>query len=56
MIKNVKHLELKESVGNNLEIKCCNCFFEYVNFKDDLIEFKCLCCSKNYQLSRNVNY
>ena len=32
-------------------IKCkySNCFLEYVNFKDDLIECKCLCCYKNYQ-------
>ena len=24
-------------------------FFEYANFKDDLIERKCVCCNKNYQ-------
>ena len=27
----------------------CDCFLEYTNFKDDLIEHKCLCCNKNYQ-------
>ena len=27
----------------------CDCFPEYTNFKDDLIEYKCLCCNKNYQ-------
>ena len=27
----------------------CNCFFEYRDFKDDLVEYKCLCCNKNYQ-------
>ena len=27
----------------------CDCFLEYKNFKDDLIEYKCLCCNKNYQ-------
>ena len=26
----------------------CYCFLEYTNFKDDLIEYKCLCCNKNY--------
>ena len=26
-----------------------NCFLEYTNFKDDLIEYKCLCYNKNYQ-------
>ena len=29
--------------------KYCDCFLEYTNFKDDLIEYKCLCCNKNYQ-------
>ena len=32
-----------------IEYKCCNCFLEYTNFKDDLIEYICLCCNKNYQ-------
>ena len=27
-----------------IKYKCCNCFLEYINFKDDLIECKCLCC------------
>ena len=27
----------------------CDCFLEYTNFKDDLIEYKYLCCNKNYQ-------
>ena len=29
--------------------KYCDCFVEYTNFKDDLIEYKCLCCNKNCQ-------
>ena len=29
--------------------KYCDCFPEYTNFKDDLGEYKCLCCNKNYQ-------
>ena len=40
MIKNVKR---------RIKYKYCDCFLEYTNFKDDLIEYKCLCCSKNYQ-------
>ena len=24
----------------------CDCFLEYINFKDDLIEYKCLRCNK----------
>ena len=41
MIKNVKHVELN--------INYCDCFLEYANFKDDLIEHKCLCYNKKYQ-------
>ena len=29
--------------------KYCNCFVEYTNFKNGLIENKCLSCNKNYQ-------
>ena len=32
-----------------IKYKYCNCFLEYTNFKDDLIEYKCLCGSKSYQ-------
>ena len=32
-----------------IKYKYCNCFLEYKNFKDNLIEYKCLCCNKNYQ-------
>ena len=38
------------------KIKCkyCDCFLDYTNFKDDLIEYKCLYCNKNYQQERLV--
>ena len=29
-----------------IEYKYCDYFLEYANFKDDLIECKCLCCNK----------
>ena len=32
-----------------MKYKYCDCFLEYTNCKDDLIEYKCLCCNKNYQ-------
>ena len=32
-----------------IKYKYCDCFLQYKNFKDDLIEYKCLCCNKNYQ-------
>ena len=37
MIKTIKHMELNTSI------------LEYANFKEDLIEYKCLCCNKSYQ-------
>ena len=40
MIKNVKLVELHT---------ISDCFLEYTNFRDKLIEYKCLCCNKNYQ-------
>ena len=39
----------KESEKCGFKYKNCECFLEYINFKDDLIEYKCLCCNKNYQ-------
>ena len=32
-----------------IKYKYYNCFPECTNFKDELIEYKCLCCNKNYQ-------
>ena len=32
-----------------IKYKYCNCFLEYTNFKDNLIECKCLSCYKNHQ-------
>ena len=32
-----------------IKYKNCDCFLEYANFKHDLIEYKCLCCNKNFQ-------
>ena len=32
-----------------IKYKYCDCFFEHINFKDDLIEYKCLCRNENYQ-------
>ena len=45
--RNYEHDDKKcEACGT--EYKYCGCFLEYANFKDDLIEYKCLCCNKNY--------
>ena len=32
-----------------IKYKYCDCFLEYTNFKDYLIEYKCLCCNQNYE-------
>ena len=32
-----------------INYKDCDCFLEYTKFEDDLIEYKCLCCKKNYK-------
>ena len=34
---------------SGFKYKYWDCFHRYINFKDDLIEYKCLCCNKNYQ-------
>ena len=32
----------KKCKACRIKYKYCNCFLEYINFKDDLIEYKCL--------------
>ena len=32
-----------------IKYKHCDCFFEYTNFEDCLIEYKCLSCNKSYR-------
>ena len=38
----------KKCENCRIKYNYCNCFLEYTNFKDDLTEYKCLCCNKNY--------
>ena len=40
---------------SGIKYKDCECFFEYTNLKVDLIEYKCLCCNKNYQKKFDEN-
>ena len=35
--------------------KDCKCCLEYTNFKEYLIQYKCLCCNKNYQKKFDEN-
>ena len=39
--------EYKKCKTCRIKYKDYDCFLEYTNFKDDLIEYKCLVCNKN---------
>ena len=45
IIKNVKFVELNTKIASAV----------YTNCKDDLTEYKCLCCEKNYQKKFDEN-
>ena len=38
-----------------MKYKYYDCFLEYTIFTDNLIEYKCLCCNKNYQQKFDEN-
>ena len=40
---------LAEGIHNIICTNCTTCYLEHTNAKDDSIEYKCLCCNKNYQ-------
>ena len=42
-------MRIKKCGTCRIKYKYCDCFLEYTNFKDDLTEYKCLCCNKIYQ-------
>ena len=46
---------IKKCQTGRIKYKYCECFLEYTNFKDDLIGYKCLCCSKKYQQKFDEN-
>ena len=53
--KYILHIKYgKNGHNENVKLKytkyeVCDCFLPHTNFKDDLIEYRCLCCNKNYQ-------
>ena len=57
LVKNLSEENCTCKYGHNgrqcetygIKYKYYDYFLEYANFKDDLIEYKCLCCNKNYQ-------
>ena len=38
-----------------IKYKDCECCLAYTNVKDDLIEYKCFCCNKNYHKKFDEN-
>ena len=47
-IREIMDMKIKnEKLMDTYEV--CDCFHKYTNFKNDLIEYKCLRCNKNYQ-------
>ena len=40
----------KKCEASGIKYRCCNCFLEYTNSKNDLIEYKCLICNRNCQI------
>ena len=46
---------IKKCETDGIKYKYCDFFLEYLNFKDDLIEYKCLYYNKNYQQKFDEN-
>ena len=46
----------KKCEMSKIKYKDCECCFENINVKEDLIECKCLCCNKNYQSKSDENF
>ena len=45
---------IKKCETCGVKYKDCVSFFEYTSFKDDLIEYKCLCCKKKKKIVENL--
>ena len=48
-IKRTYEHNYKKCKNSIIKYKDYDCFLEYINFKEDLIEYNCLCCNKNYK-------
>ena len=53
-LSNLVNIFLKEFIKSNVNTgiiikKYCDSFLKYMNFKDDLTEYKCSCCNNNYR-------
>ena len=45
----------KKLEAQGVKYKDCECCLEWANVEEDLIEYKCLCCNKNYQKTFDEN-
>ena len=47
----------KKCEAYEIKYRYCECFLEYKNFKDDLLEYKSLCCNKKLstEVCRKIN-
>ena len=43
-----KNMKRKKCQIGEIKYKYCDCFLDITNFNDDLIDYKCLYCNKNY--------
>ena len=48
-------LDDKKCETCGIKYKYCDFLLEYTKFKDDLIEYKCLCCNENYKENFDEN-
>ena len=46
---------IKKCETCGIKYKNCECCLEYTSVKDDLIEYKCLCCNMNYHKKFDEN-
>ena len=55
---NVNTDTLINNMKETCRVKCkyYDCFLQYTNFKDGLIEYQCLCCNKNYQQNSDEKF
>ena len=61
LAKGIHKIKCKYEYGDKkcktcgIKYKDCECCLEYASVMDDLIEYKCLCCNKNYQKKFDEN-
>ena len=54
-IKCKHELDNKKCKTCATKYKDCACSLEYTSFKNDVLEYKCLCCDRNYRKTFDEN-